>query len=209
MVYRLGDYWLDVGRGFSSKKISANLESALRLGQEQKFRVVWLDSNTFKLTQGWWPSTGETWRRQFGNRRTDRWHYDPDHYIPSRWVDGRGWVPDKSEQKADTTTSTPSTRRAPNVSADTGSGFEGQYVETGVENSFLTITADHWSIGGTMKMEYLYTAKKTGANTYEVDLKTANRILKGMDMKSVVRKEGDFLFINNNGTGEIKYARKK
>jgi hypothetical protein len=107
MVYRLGDYWLDVGRGFGTKKIPTNLESALNLKREQKFKVVWVDSNTFKLTQNWWSSTGETWRRQFGNRRTDRWHYDPDHYIPSRWVDGRGWVPDKSEQKPATTSTPP------------------------------------------------------------------------------------------------------
>jgi alkaline phosphatase len=90
-----------------------------------------------------------------------------------------------------------------------GSGLEGEYVESGVENSFLTITADHWTIGGTMKMDYTYTAKKTGENTYELELKTANRYMKGMDMKAVVRKEGNVLFVNNNGTGETKYEKKK
>ena len=90
-----------------------------------------------------------------------------------------------------------------------GSGLEGEYVESGVENSTLTITADHWTIGGTMKMDYTYTAKKTGENTYELELKTANRYMKGMDMKTLVRKQGNVLFANNNGTGEIKYEKKK
>jgi hypothetical protein len=90
-----------------------------------------------------------------------------------------------------------------------GSGLEGEYAESGVENSTLTITADHWTIGGTMKMDYTYTAKKTGENTYELELKTANRYMKGMDMKAVVRKEGNVLFVNNNGTGETKYEKKK
>ena len=90
-----------------------------------------------------------------------------------------------------------------------GSGLEGEYVESGVENSTLTITADHWTLGGTMKMDYTYTAKKTGENTYELELKTANRYMKGMDMKTVVRKEGTVLFVNNNGTGETKYEKKK
>jgi hypothetical protein len=90
-----------------------------------------------------------------------------------------------------------------------GSGLEGEYVESGVENSTLTITADHWTLGGTMKMDYTYTAKKTGENTYELELKTANRYMKGMDMKTLVRKEGNALFVNNNGAGEIKYEKKK
>jgi hypothetical protein len=95
------------------------------------------------------------------------------------------------------------------VFAAGGSGLEGEYIESGMENSTLTITADHWTLGGTMKMDYTYTAKKTGENTYELELTTANRYMKGMDMKTLVRKEGTALFVNNNGTGEIKYEKKK
>ncbi len=90
-----------------------------------------------------------------------------------------------------------------------GSGLEGEYIESGVENSTLTVTADHWTIGGTMKMDYTYAAKKTGENTYELELKTVNRYMKGMDMKAVVRKEGTTLFANSNGAGEVKWEKKK
>jgi len=90
-----------------------------------------------------------------------------------------------------------------------GSGLEGEYVEIGVENSTLTVTADHWTLGGAMKMDYTYAVKKTGENTYELDLKTANRSMKGMDMKAVARKEGTTLFVNSNGAGEVKWEKKK
>lgn len=90
-----------------------------------------------------------------------------------------------------------------------GSVLEGEYINTEVANSTLTITADHWTIGGTMTMDYTYTAKKTGENTYEVELKTANRAMNGMDMKALVRKEGNALFVNNNNTGDTKYEKKK
>ena len=93
--------------------------------------------------------------------------------------------------------------------ASGGSGLEGEYIESGMENSTLTITADHWTLGGAMKMDYTYTAKKTGENTYELELKTSNRYMKGMDMKTLVRKEGTTLFVNNNNAGEIKYEKKK
>jgi hypothetical protein len=89
------------------------------------------------------------------------------------------------------------------------SGLEGQYIEVGVDNSLLTITSDHWSLGGVMKMEYIYTAKKTGDNTYEVELKPPNPALEALGIKSVVRQEGNFLFVNTNGAGETKYERKK
>lgn len=98
---------------------------------------------------------------------------------------------------------------APSGAFAAGPGLEGEYIESGVENSTLTITADHWTLGGTMKMDYTYTAKKTGENTYELELKTVNRYMKGMDMKAVARKEGATLFVNSNGAGEVKYEKKK
>jgi hypothetical protein len=97
----------------------------------------------------------------------------------------------------------------PGAFAAGDSGLEGEYMEVGVDNSALTITTDHWSLGGVMKMDYIYTAKKTGENTYEVDLKPPNPALEALDIKSVVRKEGNFLFVNTNGAGETKYERKK
>jgi len=90
-----------------------------------------------------------------------------------------------------------------------GSGLEGEYIESGVENSTLTVTADHWTLGGTFKMDYTYTAKKTGENTYELELKTANRVMKGMDMKAVARQEGTTLIVNSNGAGDVKWEKKK
>jgi hypothetical protein len=74
------------------------------------------------------------------------------------------------------------------VFAAGGSGLDGEYIENGVENSTLTITADHWTLGGTFKMDYTYTAKKTGENTYELELKTVNRYMKGMERTATNRR---------------------
>ena len=98
---------------------------------------------------------------------------------------------------------------APSGGFAAGSGLEGEYVESGVANSFLTVTADHWTLSGTFKMDYTYTAKKTGENAYELELKTANRSMKGMDMKAVAHKECTTLFVNSNGAGEVKWEKKK
>lgn len=94
--------------------------------------------------------------------------------------------------------------------AATPTGLEGEYVDTEMEGSTLTVTADHWRIKvGDLDSDNTYTAKKTGDNTYAVTITPVDAAMKQFVSTSEVRKEGDMLFVKNEGaTTESKYKKK-
>jgi len=105
---KLTDAWVDTGRGggASAGKLSSQAEAELGFAREEKRKLTWIDANTFKLSENWFSSKGETWRRQ-DEVTGDQAHYSPAHEVPEHWVDGRGWVPDESDKKPATTTTAP------------------------------------------------------------------------------------------------------
>lgn len=105
LFYTLSEAWIDTGRGGgdAASKLSPQAQKELGFKQEQKRRITWLDANTFKLTEHWWSSGGETWRREPGEISGNDWHYSPAHKRPERWVDGRGWVRDESAAPPEST----------------------------------------------------------------------------------------------------------
>ncbi|MEY2563239.1 MAG: hypothetical protein QOH88_1432 [Verrucomicrobiota bacterium] len=94
--------------------------------------------------------------------------------------------------------------------AGTPTGLEGEYIDTDMDGSVLSVTADHWHIKiGDIDVDNTYTAKKTGDNTYAVTITPVDPALKTFVSTSVVRKEGDMLFVKNEGvTTESKYKKK-
>jgi hypothetical protein len=94
--------------------------------------------------------------------------------------------------------------------AGTPTGLEGEYVDTEMDGSTLSVTADHWLVKvGDLSMDHTYTVKKTGENAYAVTLTPVDAALKQFVSTSTVRKEGDMLFVKNEGTTtESKYKKK-
>lgn len=94
------------------------------------------------------------------------------------------------------------------LAAGQPSGLEGEYVgET--DGSTLTITADHWKTKvGDMESDDVYTAKKTGENSYEVVFTFIEPALKGQTIKAIARQEGNFLFVKLEGSTEVKWKKK-
>jgi hypothetical protein len=92
--------------------------------------------------------------------------------------------------------------------ATPASGLEGEYVDES-DGSTLTITADHWKTKGLMEDDELYTAKKTGEDSYDVVLTMTDPALKGQKLTAIARKEGNFLFVKLEGSNiEVKWKKK-
>jgi hypothetical protein len=93
--------------------------------------------------------------------------------------------------------------------ADKPSGLEGEYVDES-DGSTLTVTADHWKTKGAIaEDDELYTAKKTGDNSYEIVFTFTLAALKGQTMKAAARQEGKFLFVKLEGSNvEVKWKKK-
>jgi hypothetical protein len=89
------------------------------------------------------------------------------------------------------------------------SGLEGEYVEEGGDGT-LVITADHWkSVMGGSEDNELYTAKKTGENTYELVFTPTDPALKDQTVKATARLAGKFLFTKMQGSKiEVKWKKK-
>jgi hypothetical protein len=88
------------------------------------------------------------------------------------------------------------------------SGLEGNYVDE-ADGGTLTITADHWKTKVVdIESDDLYTAKKTGGNSYEIVISFTNPVLKGQTMKATARKEGNFLYVTLEGSTEVKWKKK-
>lgn len=78
------------------------------------------------------------------------------------------------------------------------SGLEGEYVDE-THGSTLTVTADHWKTKGAIEDDELYTAKKTGDNTYDIVFTFELPALKGQTMKATARQDGNFLYVKLEG----------
>ena len=88
------------------------------------------------------------------------------------------------------------------------SGLEGDYADE-TDGSTLTITADHWKTKmGDIESDDLYTAKKTGNNTYEIVFTFTMPALKDQTMTATARQEGSFLFVTLEGSKEVKWKKK-
>jgi hypothetical protein len=96
------------------------------------------------------------------------------------------------------------------LAAANPTGLEGEYLDTEMDGSSISVTADHWLIKiGDMSVDNTYTVKKSGDNTYAVTLTPVDAALKQFVTTSTVRKEGDMLFVKNEGTTtESKYKKK-
>jgi hypothetical protein len=88
-------------------------------------------------------------------------------------------------------------------------GLEGEYVEEGGTLT-LTITADHWKTkSGDIEEDELYTAKKTGENSYQITYTFTEESLKGQTTTATARKEGNFLFTKMQDSKiEVKWKKK-
>ena len=88
------------------------------------------------------------------------------------------------------------------------SGLEGNYVDE-ADGSTLTVTADHWktTVAG-LESDDLYTAKKTGAQSYEIVFSFTMPALKGQTLKGTARREGNFLYVKLEGATEVKWKKK-
>jgi hypothetical protein len=94
------------------------------------------------------------------------------------------------------------------LAAPKPSGLEGEYVDE-TDGSTLTVTADHWTTKGPIEDDELYTAKKTGDNTYEIVFTFTLPALKGQTMKASARQEGNFLYVKLEGSStEVKWKKK-
>jgi hypothetical protein len=94
------------------------------------------------------------------------------------------------------------------LAAGPASGLEGEYVDES-DGGNLTVTADHWKTKVVdIESDDLYTAKKTGDNSYEIVFTFTNPVLKGQTMKATARKEGNFLFVTLEGSTEVKWKKK-
>lgn len=107
LFLKFGEAWVDTGRGGGANagKLSSKHAAELGVNQEQRRKLTWIDANTFKLTEHWWSSKGEIWRRQTGHAdlHPNTSHYSLSHKVPERWVDGRGWVPERPEASSEKT----------------------------------------------------------------------------------------------------------
>ena len=94
------------------------------------------------------------------------------------------------------------------LAAGQPSGLEGDYVDE-TDGGTLTVTADHWKTKvAEMESDDLYTAKKTGADSYEIVFSFTMPALKGQTMKATARREGNFLFVKLEGSTEVKWKKK-
>jgi hypothetical protein len=94
------------------------------------------------------------------------------------------------------------------LAASPASGLEGEYVDES-DGSTLTVTADHWKTKiSEMESDDLYTAKKTGDNSYEIILSFTMPALKGQTLKATARKEGNLLFVKLEDSREVKWKKK-
>jgi hypothetical protein len=94
------------------------------------------------------------------------------------------------------------------LAAGPASGLEGEYVDE-ADGGSLTVTADHWKTKvSEMESDDLYTAKKTGDNSYEIVFTFTMPALKGQTMKATARKEGNFLFVKLEGSTEVQWKKK-
>jgi hypothetical protein len=100
--------------------------------------------------------------------------------------------------------------RGPGIlAAGKPSGLEGEYLDES-DGSTLTVTADHWITKGAIaEDDELYTAKKTGDNSYEIVFTFTLPAMKGQTLKATARQEGNFLFVKLEGSRtEVKWKRK-
>ena len=94
------------------------------------------------------------------------------------------------------------------LAAGQPSGLEGEYVDE-TDGGTLTVTADHWKTKVVdIESDDLYTAKKTGDNSYEIVFTFTMPALKGETMKATARQEGTFLFVKLEGSTEVKWKKK-
>jgi hypothetical protein len=102
-----------------------------------------------------------------------------------------------------------SLRGADALAAGKPSGLEGEYVDE-KDGGTLTVTADHWKTkAGDFEEDDLYTAKKTGDNSYEIVFSFTMPALKGQTMKATARQEGNFLFVKlEDSNAEVKWKKK-
>ena len=92
--------------------------------------------------------------------------------------------------------------------AGKASGLEGEYSDE-TDGSTLTITGDHWKIKmSDFESDDLYTAKKTGDNSFDVVISFSLPALKGQTMKATARQEGNFLFVKLDDAKEVKWKKK-
>jgi hypothetical protein len=99
-------------------------------------------------------------------------------------------------------------RGADALAAGKPSGLEGDYVDEH-DGSTLTITADHWKTkAGDIEEDDLYTARKTGDNSYEVIFTFSLPGGKDQTMKATARQEGNFLFVKLEESAEVKWKKK-
>jgi hypothetical protein len=160
---RLTDAWVDTGHGggASAGKLSAQAEAELGFTREEKRKLTWIDANTFKLSENWFSAKGETWRRQ-DEVTGDQAHYTAAHNVPEHWVDGRGWVPDKSDKKPATTAPSDAAADQEALGAaavswlrlvDAGD-YRGSF-DAAAEQFRKGLTAEQWGTTlSTMKKEY-------------------------------------------------------
>jgi len=96
----------------------------------------------------------------------------------------------------------------PSSSASQSSGLEGNYVDE-ADGGTLTVTADHWKTKVVdIESDDLYTARKTGNNSYEIVFSFTMPALKGQTMKATARREGNFLYVKLEGSAEVKWKKK-
>ena len=97
-------------------------------------------------------------------------------------------------------------------SAKSASGFEGTYVDVNDSDISLRVKGNTWRQGASdIYADCTFTAQKTNDNTWRVELTYHNKLqdLKGHKSTVILRRDGDFVFVRDEGSDdETKFKRK-